>query len=247
MKRLLGVVVVSFGTIGLSGCLQLASRTDVNSDGSLTVSSDFGLDKAVAAEIGKLAGVGKQKADGAANDFAAMCKSGFDGAFKDMQSALGAGGKADAPPPVQTDAPMVKGTVSERDGFVVCTFSETLKEPLKQYAEIMQKSGLGAGIGSIEMLTSGNGYRFSTSLRMSDVMQGQPMSDEERQGVAMVAGMIPREMTTSVTIAGLKVENANGTVSADGKSVTWKIPLHRIFDMRPEAEPIKMTADVYFK
>lgn len=247
MKRFVRAAAIAFAAVGLSGCLELSSRTDVNADGSLTVSSDFGIDKAIAGELGKMTGGGKPKADGAANDFASMCKNGFDGALKDMQSALGAGGTGDAPPPATADLPKVTGTVTERGGFVVCTFKETLHDPLKQYADLMAKSGFNSGAASIALLPSGNGYRFTSSLKISDLAQGQTITDEERQGLALVAGMIPREMTTAVTIAGTKVENANGAVAADGKSVTWKIPLHKIFDMRPEAEPITMSADVYFK
>lgn len=247
MKRIVCAAAVAVAAVGLSGCLELSSRTDVNADGSLTVSSDFGIDKAIAGELGKLAGAGKPKADGAANDFAAMCKSGFEGAFKDMQSALGSGGDSSSQPPAASGVPKGAGTVSERGGFLVCTFKETLTDPLKQYAELMEKSGFGKGVGSIELLPGAKAYRFTSSLKMSDLVQGQAMSEEERQGVALIAGMIPREMTTAVTIAGTRIENANGTVAADGKSVTWKIPLHKIFDMRPEAEPIKMTADVFFK
>lgn len=247
MKRFVCAAAVSLAAVGLSGCLELSSRTDVNADGSLTVSSDVGIDKAIAGELGKMTGGGKPKAEGKPNDFAAMCTNGFDGAMKDMQSALGAGGTGDALPPAAADLPKVTGTVSERGGFVVCTFKETLRDPLKQYADLMAKSGFNAGAASITLLPSGNGYRFTSSMKLSDLAQGQSMSEEERQGLALVTGMIPREMTTAVTIAGTKVENANGAVAADGKSVTWKIPLHKIFDMRPEAEPIKMTADVYFK
>lgn len=246
MKRFGCAAAIAIATVGLSGCLELSSRTDVNADGSLTVSSDFGIDKAIAGELGKMTGGGKPKASGAPNDFASMCKNGFDGALKDMQSALGAGGTGDAPP-AAADLPKVTGTVTERGGFVVCTFMETLRDPLKQYADLMAKSGFNSGAASIALLPGGNGYRFTSSMKLSDLAQGQAMSDEERQGLALVAGMIPREMTTAVTIAGTKVENANGTVAADGKSVTWKIPLHKIFDMRPEAEPITMSADVYFK
>lgn len=246
MKRLISAAVIAASTFGLCGCFELSSRTSANPDGSLTIASDFGLDKAVAAEIGKIAGGGKPGDGATPGDFASMCKSGLDGALKEMQSALGPGAAKDVAP-TQTSVPKGSGTVSERDGLLVCTFSITMRDPVGQYAEMAKISGIGGAVNSIELLPGGNGYRFKSSLKMADLTKEQTMSKEEQQQLAMMAGLIPREMTTSVTIMGLRIENSNGAVSADGKSVTWKMPLHKILDMRPEAEPLTMTADVYFK
>lgn len=209
----------------------------------MTIATDIGIDKAVAKEIGKYAAAGSPKADGKGSDFGSLCKDGFDSALNDMRSTLGSSGDDKGAMPL----PKMAGDVSARGGFVVCTFKTTLNDPMKQYADAMKAGGFNNAVYQFERLPEGTGYRISTTFKMSDVAQGQTMSDEERQGLAMMSGMIPREMTTSITIAGVKIANTDGVVAADGKSVTWKIPLHRFLDARAEAEPIKMTADVYFK
>lgn len=258
MKRFLCVAAISVAAVGLSGCLDLSMRGEVYPDGSMTLSSSVGLDKAVVAQLVELQGLPKAKGTGPSStgdmaSFAAICRDGYEPLLETVGPAPKAGkrGKAASAAPATTATPALpkpNGTVSERDGLLICTFKDTYADPVKQYAEMAEKNGLPPAAGQLTLLPGGSGYRIEASLRASDATRnGRKLSEEERQSAAMIVGLIPREMTTAVTIAGIRVENTNGTVSADGTSVTWKIPIHRLFDTRPEAEPIKMTADVYFK
>jgi hypothetical protein len=237
----------------LTGCIEFSSRSEIHPDGSMTSYTDIALNKSVVDEITKMQAAPKgksaQKQKAPAQDFVSLCKGGFGDLMKEEQAKTkpkaAAKGKSPTPP---VELPKAVGTVSTRGDMVVCTLTEVVKDPATQYAAAIQQSGLSPDIAKMELLPSGNGYRFSGSMRMTDFMpKDAPISAEDRAGLSLIAGMIPRELTMSVTTTGTRVENTNGTVSPDGKSVTWKFPIHQIFDTRPEAEPIKFAADVYFK
>lgn len=251
MKRLVSICGAALLSVGLSGCLDLSMRGELQGDGSMTISTEIGVDKSVVTQIGQIqapASKGKKASDEAVTAFTAMCKDGYDGVPEGMSPVPKKGSKKGKAADATATLPKPNGTVSERDGFLVCTVKQTFADPVKQYAEIAEKAGVKGSQGTLTPLVSGTGYRFQATFSGGEALrENGTMSEEERASVAMIAGMIPREMTTSVTIAGVRVENTNGTVSADGKSVTWKLPIHKLFDTRPGTEPIKMAADVYFK
>ncbi len=249
IARLLAVAMLS---LGLGGCFEVSGRMDFNEAGGSTTRIEIAIPKSVADELAKTGNPGKPKkgakksAKSAAdqNEFGDMCRA-LPGELKPKPVK----GKSKAAPPSEPPASTFSAEVSMRDDKIVCSIIEVTADPVKSNVETLQRDKIPAWFSQLDRLASGDGYRLRMRLSLMEMMANDKTVTKADRAVmrGMVAAFIEPEMVTTMTISGRRIENSNGDVSADGASVTWKLPLAKLFDPAAGAAPVVIEADILFK
>ena len=99
----------------------------------------------------------------------------------------------------------------------------------------------------LDLLPTGDGYRFVAEMRKADLPLDAEASPQQRAVMLMMMQSIDPKWALGVSFSGTRIENTNGTLSADGRTVTWKIPVMQFVTVSAENRSIVLKADIYFK
>jgi hypothetical protein len=230
----------------LAGCLEMTARVDFKPDGTATSVSEIRVLKVLVDEIRKSQAAERKKPSStsktASMDFVALCKSGLK-----LLNPAAKDGKAKTPTMATTSPDDLVGRISTRGDKLVCTLTQTMPDPMQTYADTATKSGASPAIAKLERLPTGGGYRVTSSIRGSDILgPDTTFTAAERQGLQLLASVLPKEAGITMTISARRIDKTNGQLSADGTAVSWTILFAKLFDSPPEAELFTATADIYF-
>jgi hypothetical protein len=256
------VALLALLPILLTGCIEINARTDLLPDGSARTHTEIAIEKTAVAQLMQMqtemkaaSAKSSRKPKSPAYTFASLCRNGIEDLVNQQQPGQ-TKSKPKAKAVAEVKPPKINGTPSERGAFQVCTLTETYTDPLPQYQAALKRSGLSPEMATMELLPGGNGYRYGGKMRLADIVAADKAKSgpsakseaaDERMALAMLTALMPRDAAMTLTVQGVRVENTNGVVSPDGTSVSWKIPFLKVLDLSPDAEPLELKADVYFK
>jgi hypothetical protein len=265
------IFLVALTCLGLGGCLEVDLRGEVDANGSMTLHTDLAVPKELVDAYAGLPGVVAEphskkrpaSKDRASGDFAAHCKDSFKTLIKQAETQWG----TKRPVPKRKAATTEKaqpaamsaftGTYSTRAAFDVCTLSQTVNDPVAELKKELAKDQSEDWTVMLEPLPGGNGYRFAAEMRKADSLLTDA-SEQQRAATMMMMQFLQQKWALGLSLSGTRIENTNGTISADGRTVSWKIPLMQFFmtdrDLQTgrEVQPgrdqsVQLKADIYFK
>jgi hypothetical protein len=264
MSRAVRILLLALATLGLGGCFEVELRSEVHADGSMTLHTDIAVEKAVIGLYGELlppiaAAPGAKKLvaakPSAGGEYAAHCKDGFKSLMHHLETEVEGkkpvpkrkdAKRQKAPPaPAASAMPAFMGTYTTRGTFEVCTLSYEVKDPVAELKQALLKDQSEEWTMALDPLPGGNGYRFVAEMLKSDeLVKGVP----EEQRAAMM-GMLKgfEKWAIGLSLSGIRIENTNGTISADGRTVTWRIAVMEFLRAVPDSRSVVIKADVYFK
>jgi hypothetical protein len=260
------VALLALLPILLTGCIEINARSELLPDGSARTHTEIAIEKTAVAQLMQMQAEMKaasakssRKDKSPVYTFSSLCRSGIEDLVTQEppgQSTSKSKSKPKASAAAEVKPPKIIGTPSERGAFQVCTLTETYTDPMPQYQAAMKRSGLSPEMATMELLPGGNGYRYGGKIRLADVVAADKAKSgptaktdtaNEKMALAMLTALMPRDAAMTISVTGVRVENTNGVVSPDGTSVTWKVPFLKVLDLSPDAEPLELKADVYFK
>lgn len=243
LLRVLRLMLVAGLAMALAGCFELSARMDIDGSGGSVTRAEIAIPKAVIAEMRKAMraeqkrGAAKGGA-GSSFDFARDCRS--------LETEARARAEVDAaagPPQSRTTA-----QVTTRGPMLVCTVTEVAADPVRANAAALRQQNLPSTFTELERLATGDGYRYRSRANFAAAFLASPaLTDDERKAMPEMLALLPEDLVLTMVISGRRIENSNGKVGADGRTVTWAIPLIRFFPNGPDAKVPVLEADIYFK
>ena len=204
----------------LGGCFDFSVDSKVGPNGAVSGDAEV----AVSAQFaGMIAGLSK------------------DGSNGELLKDCGKNNAQDSVPGVRL-TPAVKGT---RGDMITCSVHFEIDDPVKVAKEIRSRPGSPDDVVdtqvSIERLNDRT-YRVSYTFAPK-----KPATTEEEKNNPFIAMMTAAMVNhyISVSISAQRIENTTGEVSADGKRVTWKIPVLMLITPPPGYKQ-ELRADIVY-
>ena len=209
-----GCVAATLVAVPLTGCFDFTADSTFRSDGTAQVTAEVGVSM-------QLTTLMTSQMPGQ-RDFLADCEK------ERPRETLPAG------------VTSIKGKRSQRGDMALCTYVIDVADPVAAAAAQHDTRVQGApGMGGldkpefkIERLREGV-YRLSGQFKPIELSLPKP----EQRGDALATSAMLLAMTTNryvkLTISARRIENATGEVQADGRKVTWKLPLMALVKAMP--------------
>jgi hypothetical protein len=197
--------VVTACLLLLAACFDVSGKAAFKPDGTAAIE----LEIAVSLQFAALA--------------AGMSKDGSGDPLKDCSPDSPRA--AEVPPGIS----VVQVTRGMRGESMTCTITFNVKDPVEALKDFKPKKAedkdpLEIREFRLTRLTDG-AYAFRAEVVVPQrPAEAKPKDGAEEMGAGIVMAMMANHYIT-LTLSGQRVENANGDVSADGKSVTWKLPM----------------------
>jgi hypothetical protein len=219
--RKLGIACVS---LLLGGCFELSVDANVQSNGSLVGTLEFGVSVQMSSLI---AGLSKDAAKG---DLLGDC-----GKSESQKESI---------PGVRVTPP-VKGA---RGNLVTCTAQFEIDDPVKVLMEQRERAATSNDrvreLSSVSLERLGdNAYRFAYTFQPEQ----KPNKDEdENRLVAAMFGAAMANHYVTLSISAERIDNATGEVAPDKKRVTWKTPITVLVNPPPGYRQ-ELRADIVYR
>lgn len=112
----------------------------------------------------------------------------------------------------------IKSTPGNKNGMLSCTLTIDFSDPIAALAQAKLKASKGGGPDlTVLRVSDRQAYRIEGAIA--------PQGSKEFDAGSAIAAMMFANRFVTIRIAGLHIETANGEVSPDRKSVTWKMPV----------------------
>lgn len=229
-RKSASIVASLAAVVTLAGCFEITKDATFRDNGEASVVVEIALAAELAAIIGNPA-LSKQFEQEGAPNFLSDCGKPWPA------------GKA-LPDGVRS-AESVRGKRGEME---TCTLVFDVSDPVAAAAsarDIQPPPGqkIPRQDFSLVRLDGRPGYRLRAVLTPPNLPR--PLGDGQNIGKAVLEALFAnRHMTIGMT--GQRIENANGELAADGRRVTWRLPIAALLDPARDA-PITVEADILYR
>lgn len=220
----LSTIAAAAAALLVAGCFDVAGKAQFKPDGSAAVEVDLAISMQFAALV---AGLAK------------------DGGGDPLKDCVDAGPRQSEIPAGVSEVKFTRGTRGES---MTCTVSFNAKDPVELLKDVRPKPPDDKDPVEIKAFSFSRrderAYAFRSEIAALPKAE-KPKDGAEEFGANIAMAMMANRFLT-LTLSGERIENANGDVSADGKSVTWKVPL-MILMKPPPGYRQEFRADVVYK